>query len=88
MLQRLIALQQADSAFPSGSFAFSNGIEGLAALLDGLGGAELGHAVEAVLRHRWAGSDRTECGLHGGVGTTEPPQRAEVPALPAPERES
>lgn len=58
MLQRLIALQQADSAFPSGSFAFSNGIEGLAALLDGLGGAELGHAVEAVLRHRWAGSDR------------------------------
>jgi phosphoadenosine phosphosulfate reductase len=37
---------------------------------------------------RWAGSDRTECGLHGGVGSTEPPQRAEVPALPAPEREA
>lgn len=58
MLHRLIALQQADSAFPSGSFAFSNGIEGLAALLDGLGGAELSHAVEAILRHRWAASDR------------------------------
>jgi phosphoadenosine phosphosulfate reductase len=36
---------------------------------------------------RWAGTDRTECGLHGGVGSTEPPQGAEVPALPAPERE-
>jgi urease accessory protein len=58
MLQRLVALQQADSAFPSGSFAFSNGIEGLAALPDGLGGPELGHAVEVILRHRWAGSDR------------------------------
>ena len=58
MLARLIALQHADSAFPSGSFAFSNGIEGLAALLDGFGGAELRHAVEAILRHRWAGSDR------------------------------
>jgi phosphoadenosine phosphosulfate reductase len=37
---------------------------------------------------RWAGSDRTECGLHpDGVGSTEPSERAEVPALPAPERE-
>jgi hypothetical protein len=28
----LTILQHADSAFPSGSFAFSNGIEGLAAM--------------------------------------------------------
>lgn len=58
MLARLIALQQADSAFPSGSFAFSNGIEGLAALLEGFGSKELADAVETILRHRWAGSDR------------------------------
>lgn len=31
MLTSLLAMQQADAAFPSGAFAFSNGIEGLAA---------------------------------------------------------
>ncbi len=58
MLQRLIALQQADSAFPSGSFAFSNGIEGLAALMGGLGREDLAGAIESILTHRWAQSDR------------------------------
>ncbi|GJE18638.1 urease accessory protein UreF [Methylobacterium marchantiae] len=63
MLENLVALQQADSTFPSGSFAFSNGIEGLAALGEriggeGFGGEGLSRAIEVVLRHRWAGSDR------------------------------
>lgn len=58
MLARLIALQHADSVFPSGSFAFSNGIEGLAALSEGFGAKGLAGAVETILRYRWADSDR------------------------------
>lgn len=55
---RLLAFQHADTAFPSGSFAFSNGIEGLAALDPGFDAAALARAVESVVRHRWAGSER------------------------------
>ena len=58
MLTTLSALQQADSAFPSGNFAFSNGMEGIAALN---GAFDVGAArlyVEATLRHRWVGADR------------------------------
>lgn len=58
MLERLIALQHADSAFPSGSFAFSNGIEGMAALSEDFGAKGLARTVETILRHRWAESDR------------------------------
>ncbi|MFJ5487624.1 urease accessory protein UreF, partial [Hansschlegelia beijingensis] len=36
MIGQLLAIWQADAAFPSGGFAFSNGMEGLAA-----GGAAL-----------------------------------------------
>lgn len=54
----LTALQQADSAFPSGSFAFSNGIEGLASLCGRLDRDKLTAIVAAVLRHRWASADR------------------------------
>ena len=79
MLQRLIAFQQADSIFPSGSFAFSNGLEGLAALMDGLGGEDLAGAVEAILRHRWAGSDRVALVLaHRANG--DPARLAEIDA--------
>ncbi len=55
---RLLALQHADTAFPSGAFAFSNGVEGLAALASGLDASSLRHAAEAVVRYRWAGSER------------------------------
>lgn len=63
MIELLTILQHADSAFPSGSFAFSNGIEGLQALgeqgvgetLDRRG---LENAVTMYLRHRWAPADR------------------------------
>jgi urease accessory protein len=54
----LTAMQHADSAFPSGSFAFSNGIEGLAALGPRLDCARLAAAVDSTIRHRWACGDR------------------------------
>jgi urease accessory protein len=54
----LTILQHADSAFPSGSFAFSNGIEGLAALNAPLDRIGLRDIVAMVLQHRWATSDR------------------------------
>ena len=58
MLSLLPALQQADAAFPSGGFAFSNGVEGLDAMGAPLDGPALAGVMEAVLRHRWAPSDR------------------------------
>ena len=58
MLNLLSALQQADAAFPSGSFAFSNGIEGLAATGARLDQPALAGVLAAVLRHRWAPCDR------------------------------
>ena len=58
MLTLLSALQQADSAFPSGGFAFSNGIEGLAAMGAPLDGPALAGIFGTILRHRWASCDR------------------------------
>ncbi len=58
MLSLLPALQQADAAFPSGGFAFSNGIEGLDAMGVRLDGPALAGVMAAVLRHRWAPCDR------------------------------
>jgi urease accessory protein len=54
----LAALHFGDSAFPSGSFAFSWGLEGLVA--DGLVAAEadLALLVEDLLVNRWRGFDR------------------------------
>jgi len=54
----LTALQQADSGFPSGSFAFSNGIEGLVALETSLDCEGLVAVVTTTIRHRWASADR------------------------------
>jgi urease accessory protein len=54
----LTALQYADSAFPGGNVAFSNGMEGLLALSDRLDREALASAVAAVVRHRWAVADR------------------------------
>jgi urease accessory protein len=59
----LTILQHADSAFPSGSFAFSNGIEGLAAMNAPLDRSGLRDVVTMVLRHRWATSDRVAVAL-------------------------
>ena len=58
MLPLLVAFQHADSAFPSGSFAFSNGIEGLASLGAPLDRDGLADTIGAILRHRWATADR------------------------------
>lgn len=56
--QTLALLQLGDSAYPAGGFAFSWGIEGLAAdgLLDGV--HELDDAIHTHLAHRWHTSDR------------------------------
>jgi urease accessory protein len=59
----LTILQHADSAFPSGSFAFSNGIEGLAAMNAPLGRSGLRDVVGMSLRHRWSTSDRIAVAL-------------------------
>lgn len=69
MLASLLALQHADSAFPSGSFAFSNGIEGLIALDLTFGADALVRSATAILRHRWAGSERVALTLaHRAAG--------------------
>jgi urease accessory protein len=54
----LALLQYGDSAFPAGGFAFSWGVEGLAA--DGLLGApaDFEDALHDQLVHRWNGMDR------------------------------
>lgn len=54
----LVALQHADSQFPSGGFAFSQGLEASALLKETLGGWDPADFVLAQLCHRWAGADR------------------------------
>ncbi len=54
----LATLWQSDSAFPSGSFAFSNGLEGAAALDPPLDRDKLGAVLATTLRFRWATADR------------------------------
>ncbi|KQT46855.1 urease accessory protein UreF [Methylobacterium sp. Leaf456] len=80
MLAELIAFQQADAAFPSGSFAFSNGIEGLAAQDSGFGEVELAKAVAAALDFRWAGTDRVALVLAHRAGADALPRLAAVDA--------
>ena len=63
MSELLTILQHADSAFPSGSFAFSNGIEGLAAMNAPLDRSDLRDVVGMSLRNRWATSDRIAVAL-------------------------
>jgi len=58
VLSRLLSLQQADAAFPSGSFAFSNGIEGLVAGDPAFDTASLIRTLTGLVRFRWAESDR------------------------------
>jgi urease accessory protein len=54
----LMALQHADGQFPSGGFAFSQGLEASSSLADRLGEFDFARFVEAQIVHRWAGSDR------------------------------
>src|SRR5215471_1836203 len=58
MNEAILALQLADSAFPSGAFTFSWGLEGLAA--DGLieSKQDVLEIIEEQLTFRWAGFDR------------------------------
>ena len=54
----LATLWQSDTAFPSGSFAFSSGVEGAAALSGSLDKTALRNLLASTLRHRWASTDR------------------------------
>lgn len=54
----LMALQYADSAFPSGGFAFSQGLEAASQLQARLRPFDLSDYIELQIRHRWASSDR------------------------------
>jgi urease accessory protein len=58
MLPILQAIWQADGAFPSGSFAFSYGVEGVVALRSKLDGAALAELTVTIIRQRWITCDR------------------------------
>jgi hypothetical protein len=58
MLSILQAIWQADGAFPSGSFAFSYGIEGVVALRPELDQAGLAELTATIIRQRWPTCDR------------------------------
>jgi urease accessory protein len=54
----LVALQHGDSQFPSGGFAFSQGLEASSQLAERLGAFDFAGFVQAQIRHRWAEADR------------------------------
>jgi len=58
MLNLLYAIWQADGAFPSGAFAFSGGLEGLAAQGLPVGPEALTGLMRDLLLRRWASADR------------------------------
>ena len=58
MLSILQAIWQADGAFPSGSFAFSWGVEGVIALRPELDQAALAELTATIIRQRWLTCDR------------------------------
>lgn len=58
MRSALLAIWQADSGFPNGSFAFSYGVEAIANLRGKLTPQSLAELIESVLRLRWATFDR------------------------------
>jgi urease accessory protein len=57
-LALLVAFQHIDAIFPSGSFAFSSGLEARAELASELGALDLEDFIAAQICHRWATSDR------------------------------
>ncbi|PSJ65183.1 urease accessory protein UreF [Kumtagia ephedrae] len=54
----LVALQHGDSQFPSGGFAFSQGLEASSQLAERLGAFDFAGFMRAQIRHRWAEADR------------------------------
>lgn len=54
----LAALQHGDSSFPSGGFAFSQGLEGLAAIHGRPSADAIERFVADQIRHRWTSADR------------------------------
>jgi urease accessory protein len=54
----LVALQHADGQFPSGGFAFSQGLEASSSLAGKLGAFDFAGFVDTQIRHRWADADR------------------------------
>lgn len=54
----LVALQHADGQFPSGGFAFSQGLEASSSLADRLGAFDFADFIDIQIRHRWADADR------------------------------
>ncbi len=54
----LLALRHADGTFPSGGFAFSQGLEARAALADAFGPFDLAAFLADQVLRRWAGADR------------------------------
>ena len=58
MLSILQTIWQADGAFPSGSFAFSYGVEGVIALRPKLDESALAELTAAIIRQRWLTCDR------------------------------
>lgn len=54
----LMALQHADGQFPSGGFAFSQGLEASSSLAARLGPFDFPQFVDSQLRFRWAQGDR------------------------------
>jgi urease accessory protein len=54
----LVALQHGDSQFPSGGFAFSQGLEASSQLAERLGAFDFAGFMQAQIRHRWAEADR------------------------------
>jgi urease accessory protein len=57
-LALLVAFQHVDAIFPSGSFAFSNGLEASVSLAAELGSFDIDAFVAAQILHRWASADR------------------------------
>jgi urease accessory protein len=58
VIDLLRSIWQADSGFPSGSFAFSGGLEGFYALAPDADAAALSAVLYDLLAHRWATGDR------------------------------
>lgn len=91
MLSLFATLWQADSAFPNGCFAFSNGIEGLAELGERLDGEGLADILAMTLTHRWMGMDRIAVSLAFAASGDEArlagiDRHLDTATLPAPQR--
>jgi urease accessory protein len=69
VLSLLTVLQHADTAFPSGAFAFSNGLEGVSTLGRKIDRDALQDLVGSVLLHRWTPFDRIALARSHRAGT-------------------